>query len=54
MSSPKHIEWEKDEHGQQVGKWSVSTEAALNRWQKVYDSINELEERLRKLENKSK
>lgn len=52
MSETKHIDWETDEYGQQIGKYSVSTEAALNRWQEAYDAINALEARIKVLETK--
>lgn len=55
MSHKKnHIDWETDEHGLEIGKFSVSTEAALNRWQQIYDAVNALEERVKELEVKSK
>ena len=49
--SEKFIDWEKDEHGTDIGKWTVSTVEALDRWQKCFDKINELEARVKQLEN---
>ena len=46
----KFIDWEKDSNGLETGKWTVSTVEALNRWQKCFDKINELEERVKQLE----
>ena len=48
--SDKFIDWEKDENGLEVGKWTVPTKEALDRWQKCYDKINELETRIKQLE----
>ena len=50
--SKKFIDWEKDEHGTDIGKWTIPNKYALDRWQKCYDKINELEQRVKALENK--
>lgn len=50
--SKKHIGWEEDDNGLEIGKSTVSTETAMARWQQVYDAINALEERIKELELK--
>ena len=50
----KFIDWEKDENGIDVGKWTVPTIYEEERLQKIFDKINELEERVKTLENKTK
>ena len=54
MATDKYIDWEKDENGLEVGKWTVSTIEAQARWQEVYDAINTLELRIKQLETKTK
>ena len=47
----KYIDWEKDENGLEIDKWTVPTAQDLDRWQKCFDKINELEARVKQLEN---
>ena len=42
------------ENGIDVGKWTVPTIYEEERLQKIFDKINELEERVKTLENKTK
>ena len=49
--SDKFIDWKKDENGLEVGKFTVESVDDLERWQECYDKINELERRLRELED---
>lgn len=54
MAANKIIDWKKDDDGLEIGKWTVSTIEAQKRWQKVYDTINALELRIKELETKKK
>lgn len=54
MATDKYIDWEKDENGLEIGKWTVSTTDAQSRWQQVYNTINVLELRIKELETKIK